>query len=544
MIFLSTLLVSVLLTALTVPVLSRLALRYSLVDIPSERKVHTQPIPRVGGLAMAIGMVAPVVYWIGDDGFVQAFLAGAGVLILFGFLDDYRDLPPRWKFVGQGAAACIAVFCGGVQIHSLGMLAPDDFLLPGWVSIPLTILTIVGVTNAINLADGLDGLAGGISLLSLCCVGYLAYLEGDSTIGLVALALAGAIFGFLRYNTFPATIFMGDVGSQLLGFSTITLALFLTQGSTPLSPLLPLIILGFPILDTLTVMATRIARGGSPFSADKTHFHHALLALGLHQTESVLVIYLIQVSLIAAAFFLRFYSDWLLLAGYLLFSCTVLTVFSRSRRNNWQPKRIALLLKAKIWLRWLRDNTLLMKYLSRPLEVGLPVILLLTAALTGKVSGYAALTALVAMVLLGIILFLCQQHLEGWLRTALYLLIPLIIYQSAIRLDSVPAGIPVHVYNLSFAALALLNVLVSKLTRRTHGFQSTPLDFLILFVAFVAPYLAGSNLPANHLGMIAAKIIICYFSCEVLFAELRGNLRWVTGATFAMLAILVLQGIR
>jgi UDP-GlcNAc:undecaprenyl-phosphate GlcNAc-1-phosphate transferase len=225
------------------------------------------------------------------------------------------------------------------------------------------VLAIVGVTNAINLADGLDGLAGGISLLSLACIGFLSYLEGDFSVGLVSLSLCGAVFGFLRHNTFPATVFMGDTGSQLLGFSAITMALSLTQGSTPLSPLLPLIILGFPILDTLTVMTGRIIRGKSPFVADKAHFHHSLLSLGLHQTESVLVIYLIQAFLILSAYLFRFYSDWLLLFVYLGFSATVLITFSLSSSRNFRPGQFILVVQIKQYLSWLRDGTNLIKYL-------------------------------------------------------------------------------------------------------------------------------------------------------------------------------------
>ena len=287
MIFLSTLLISILIPIALIPVLSGLALRLQLVDLPGERKVHSQPIPRIGGIAMAIGAMAPILLWCREESFVRCFLPAAGVIALFGIADDLRDLPPKWKLVGQVSAALIVVFPGELKITRLGELLPDGYLLPDGVAIPLTLLVIVGVTNAINLADGLDGLAGGICLLFFSCIGYLAYLEGDTFIGLIALALLGAIFGFLRFNTFPATVFMGDTGSQLLGFSAITLALQLTQGNTALSPVLPLVLLGLPVLDTLTVMTARIAAGRSPFSADKNHFHHNLMSLGLHHNESV-----------------------------------------------------------------------------------------------------------------------------------------------------------------------------------------------------------------------------------------------------------------
>lgn len=235
MLFLTTFLSAVLLTVVAVPFLSRLAPRLGLVDVPNGRKVHDRPIPRVGGLAMVLGVFAPTIYWSGGDRLVIGYLAGAAVLVAFGAADDCLDLRPRWKLLGQFIASLVVIFYGGVKIATLGALLPDDILLPVWISVPLTVIAIIGVTNAINLADGLDGLAGGISLLSISCIGYLAYLEGDINIGLIALALAGAIFGFLRFNTYPATIFMGDAGSQFLGFSAITIALALTQGANSCS---------------------------------------------------------------------------------------------------------------------------------------------------------------------------------------------------------------------------------------------------------------------------------------------------------------------
>ena len=287
---------------------------------------------------MAVGVFVPVAFWNLSDPFVRAYLAGAVVMVAFGIVDDCRGLAPKWKFLGQLAAALVVVFYGGVKIHTLGALLPEGTVLPEWVCVPLTVLAIVGVTNAINLADGLDGLAGGICLLIFACIGYLAWQEEDIVIGLVALALAGSIFGFLRFNTYPASVFMGDTGSQLLGFSAVTLSLALTQGNTPLSPFVPLVLLGLPILDTLSVMAIRIAKRRSPFTADMNHIHHNLMALGLQQGESVVTIYVLQMFLVASAFLFRFYSDWLLLGGYLVFSARDDPLLHGRERHRVDPE--------------------------------------------------------------------------------------------------------------------------------------------------------------------------------------------------------------
>jgi len=177
-------------------------------------------------------------------------------------------------------AALVIILYGGITIDNLGVLLPEGYLLPKAISILLTLMVIVGVTNAINLSDGLDGLAGGITLLTFICIAYLAFRCENIAIAISAVAAAGAIFGFLRYNTHPAVIFMGDSGSQFIGFLAIVLPVALTQQNTPLSPFLPLIILGFPILDTMTVMTERIADGRSPFVADKKPFSSQIDAGG------------------------------------------------------------------------------------------------------------------------------------------------------------------------------------------------------------------------------------------------------------------------
>ena len=167
--------------------------------------------------------------WLPQSSFTLAYGIGAAIIVLAGMADDFKGLGFRIKFLAQVAAALVVVIYGGVKITNLGGLLPDGMLLHDVIAIPLTIVAIVGVTNAVNLSDGLDGLAGGICLLTFSCLGYLAYIGEDMTLCLLGLALAGSILGFLRYNTFPAELFLGDTGSQFLGFSAITVSLSLTS---------------------------------------------------------------------------------------------------------------------------------------------------------------------------------------------------------------------------------------------------------------------------------------------------------------------------
>ncbi len=211
-----------------IPVFSRAALRFNVgLDMPGARKVHREPIPRVGGIAITLGVFMSTVLWLPQSPFSRAYAIGAAVIVLFGMLDDFKGLGFKVKFLAQIAAAVVVVVYGDVRIRSLGTLLPDGLLLPDVIGIPLTVVAIVGVTNAVNLSDGLDGLAGGICLLSFCCLGYLAYIGEEMTLCLLGLALIGSIMGFLRYNTHPAELFLGDTGSQFLGFSAIVVSLAL-----------------------------------------------------------------------------------------------------------------------------------------------------------------------------------------------------------------------------------------------------------------------------------------------------------------------------
>jgi len=307
MVLLTSMMLSLFITMVLIPIFKRQAVRLQALDYPSARSVHTHPKPRIGGIAMAAGMLAPVLIWSPNDVFTRSVIIGAGVIVMVGFIDDQRNLNYKLKFAAQLLAASIVIFHGKLTIHSLGMLLPSGMDLPNGLTVLLTLIVIVGVTNAINLSDGLDGLAGGIALLCFSCIAIVAYQSGQYTTALIAATVIGAIFAFLRFNTYPAVIFMGDAGSLLLGFLAVTLALDVSQSSETVSPLFPLLLLGFPILDTIRVMIERIAAGRSPFYADRNHFHHKLMALGFLHTEAVVIIYLLQAFLVAFAYLSRYW---------------------------------------------------------------------------------------------------------------------------------------------------------------------------------------------------------------------------------------------
>jgi UDP-GlcNAc:undecaprenyl-phosphate GlcNAc-1-phosphate transferase len=291
-----------------VPLASRYANALGLMDAPDERKVHSQAIPRAGGIAIVIAFFVPALFWLSDIASLLGFFSGAAIIAVFGFLDDRHNLNYKWKFLGQilGVAIFLA---SNIEITKTPFLGLGD-LLP-WVSYPVMAIFILGVINAVNLSDGLDGLAAGSSLLSLGFIALLGYSAAEYTIAIIAVSAMGALTGFLRFNTHPATIFMGDTGSQFLGYVTGCLAIMLTQApSLAVSPVLAILIVGLPILDTFLVMILRLYAGASPFKPDKQHLHHQLLSRGLMHYQAVGAIYLLSFSLLACAYVVRYQSDW------------------------------------------------------------------------------------------------------------------------------------------------------------------------------------------------------------------------------------------
>ncbi len=543
MLYLSTTLLSVFITVSLIPLMIRLADKYRMVDLPNPRKVHAIPVPRIGGLAMALGASVPIILWTEADGFVRAYLIGAGVLVLFGLVDDMRGLGHKVKFTGQLLAALIAVLYGGIRINSLGTLLPGAVQLPEWFAVVLSIVAIVGVTNAINLADGLDGLAGGISLLGFCCLGYFAYLAGNNTIAVLALALAGAVFGFLRYNTYPASLFMGDTGSQLLGFSAIVFAVKITQGNTPLSPVLPLIILGFPVLDTLTVMAERIREGRPLFSADKNHFHHRLMRLGLSHAEAVFTIYVIQAMMIVSAILFKYHSDWFFIAGYITFSVVTISAFAvadhkalRFRRHS----RVEDSIKGR--LRKIRDNNWIIRISFSLSRIIIPLLFLFSCFLPARIPIYIAVMSFCfGIVILGS-LTMRKKYLGGCLRSVLYLTIPLVLYLTEEGRSGWVSEKALFLYHLCFGIVALFVILTVKFSRRTKGFRLSTMDFLVIFIAAVVPNLTGQLSRSHNLGLLAVEIIVFLFSYEVLINELREKFDALAITTVAATLILGVRG--
>jgi UDP-GlcNAc:undecaprenyl-phosphate GlcNAc-1-phosphate transferase len=536
-------------TMALIPILRAAAERVGYgVDFPNPRKVHSAPIPKVGGLAMALGALLPVLFVADGGRFVHALLIGAAIVAAFGLVDDLRSLGWKAKFGGQVIAALVVIFYGGLKVCFLGECLPSGVSLPDFMAVPLTVLVIVGVTNAINLSDGLDGLAGGICLLIFMCIGFLSFVGDDFPDRLFAMvmcaAVIGAIFGFLRYNTYPATVFMGDTGSQLLGFLAICLSLGVTQRSTPLSPFLPLLLVGFPVLDTLTVMVERIAAGQSPFSADKNHFHHKLVRLGLFHTEAVVTIYAITALLAAAAFLLRYHSDWFLIVLYAAFCVLVVAVLSAAERSGFRFHRTGYFdVEIKGRLKELKDKQLLIRACFVPLRYGVPLLFIAAGLVPREVPSYFSALAAGFLAASAFCWAARREFLPTVLRMAFYLTVPLVLRMGQVDPAHWIPPAALWASTLCFGVLTFFMVMTLKFTRRQKGFKATPMDFLILVIALVVPNLPDSMIRSVQMGELAVKIIVLFFSFEVLIGEVRGSMNRLTLGVLAGLALLAVRGI-
>jgi UDP-GlcNAc:undecaprenyl-phosphate GlcNAc-1-phosphate transferase len=511
-------------TMVLIPPLMKSAERFSFIDNPGERKIHNTPIPRIGGVAMVVGAVTPILMWADRPPLVLAFLVGIGVILVFGIWDDRSALDFRLKFLGQFVAISIVIFFGGVEIRYLPFTGVDP--VPTYVSIPFTYFALLGVTNAINLADGLDGLAGGTMLLTTAAIALLAYMVGDNLLFVFCLAVMGSIIGFLRYNTFPAQIFMGDCGSQFLGFSVGVLVILLTQVSNPaLSPSMTLLILGLPIIDTFIVMGQRVIRGGSPFSPDKNHVHHKLLAVGLDHYEAVLVIYVAQAALVTSAFVFRFESDLFVMSLFSAILLAIVGIFRYAEHVGWaaheRPVGVPRTPLGKA-IRELRHSGVLSSYPTVFVAISVPVYVLYAVARTGDIpiDGAVSIFILFGLSMTWLSLYRREQKIRVLERIVVYIVATMTVYYWH---TTNPGYRGLYSFeNAYFVVLTLALALAYRFSRHRQ-FSITPTDFLVIFLAVIVPGFVGSIVSDGNIMAIGSKTVILFYAVELIVTRLAGR---------------------
>ena len=279
---------------LMTPPVKNFAERVGAIDEPSERRINKVPIPRMGGLAIFFGFVLSLLLFVDMSTKVTGLLLGAVIIALMGAVDDIVSLNPWVKLAGQILAAGVAIRCGIVfdAVSNPNFFSQNTTIEIGLLSIPLTVFWIVACTNAVNLIDGLDGLAVGVSAISSLTMLVVSLIVSEPVVSLLLAALTGACLGFMPYNRNPAKIFMGDVGSQFLGFVLSTVSIMgLFKFHAIITFLVPLLALAVPLADTVFAFFRRILKGQSPFHPDRGHFHHRLMDSGLDQKQAVALLY-------------------------------------------------------------------------------------------------------------------------------------------------------------------------------------------------------------------------------------------------------------
>ena len=523
-------------TMALIPLLMRVSARLGMIDEPEPRKVHETSIPRVGGLAMLAGVLLPLLALQILPRPIIGILVGVLIVVAEGVWDDRRPLGYREKFAAQFLAAIAVVLVGGIEIQRIVLFS--EVLLPAWVSMPLTVLVLVALTNAINLSDGLDGLAGGIAFLCCAALGVLAYGTGNTPAVVLAVALCGALIGFLRFNTHPATVFMGDGGSQLLGLATAGLAIYVTQfESSLISVTTPLFLLGVPIVDTAYVMLGRIRAGRSPFVADKNHLHHRLLRMGLYHGESVALIYCMQSVLLAAAFLLRYESDLLNIAVFAACGIVLLSLLMQPRA----PGLIIAVMRVGD-----RDTTAprftgawLGKASTWALYLGLIVYAALAVAVLEPTFDIAVLLAgLFAAVLIGCAIQrppICAVVTRG----SAYVLAVAMSYLFAQPDVFEPL---VHRFEMLMVIGIAVATVASLRFADTSSFKFNTLDVLVLIMAVIVPNLPGTVLGGTYLPALAARIVVFFYALEFVLRDGRELARGNAAVMLVALGAMALNG--
>lgn len=327
---------------------SRIAVKIGLVDEPGGRKKHHDAVPMVGGIAIAIGFIFTLGMLPDSLNDFRSYMVASVILLVTGFLDDFKEMPAKTRLLMQLLASAIVVVMGNNMIIDVGdLIGYGNITLPVWAAIPFTVFAVTGMINALNMLDGLDGLSGGIGLIQIAACALLAFLGGQTTETRLLLLLATCLLTFLRYN-FPwrehslAQMFLGDVGSMFLGFSIAWFAIWIPEQSGYIPPTVMLWVLALPVADVVQVIAHRLYNGKSALEPDREHTHHILIKTGMSKRHTTYTL----CALTVVCCFVGFCGEFALTSekvlffsflGFLVFYCVSIYMFRRSINNEVIP---------------------------------------------------------------------------------------------------------------------------------------------------------------------------------------------------------------
>lgn len=527
-----------------IPVMMRLAPWLGMIDHPDPRKVHARPVPRVGGWGIVLGALLPITLLLPPTPAVLSYVVGVLVLLGFGTMDDRREMGHYSKFIGQALAVLPVVLYAGVYVTDLPLFGTAP--IPAFVGIPFTAFALMGMINAINHSDGLDGLAGGEALLSLAALAFLGYLAGSDVVLTIAVAAMGGGFGFLRYNTHPAIVFMGDGGSQFLGFTLGFLAVYLTQEvDKSLSPAVVLLLLGLPIADILVVLWKRMSARMNWFVATRNHAHHRLLDVGFVHQESVIIIYAAQTLLVLGGIFLRYQNDWSLIIIYIAASVLFFAALGYLERHPRMVRRNDEKYRVSTAISKMRHK-LLVAAPRRFMEIALPAYLIVASCLISSVPRDFGLAAAGIFLLLLVESSLSKALRSILLRALIYVVATFVVY---LNYNFPPPDVvwfnPLKIAFLVLLALAIGVAIKFSPRRREFEFTTTAMDYLMVLIVFTSLLVSLTQPVAvgNRISLFVFEVVILLYACELLIIEKRERWNELTLASLAATAILTVRGL-
>lgn len=525
------------------PFLQKVAVRFGGMDAVEDRKVHQRNIPRLGGVAIFSGFLVPYLVFSDLDRQSWWLVVGGVIIFITGLADDFFNLRPRYKLCGEILAAFVGVVLGGLSLTSLGNPLGFGEIALGRLALPFTVFAVVGVINAINLIDGLDGLAGGVSSIACVALGVLALKTGNSALLLLIGALLGGLLGFLRSNTYPAKIFMGDSGSLFLGYCLAFFSIKLvTEGNGTIAPFVPLIILGVPLLDTLVVMINRFLKGEKIYLPDKTHVHHRLLAMGIDHKSCVFILYGISYLFCLLAVFLHDFPELQLLITFLWAAVTfyaAVNLFTKGAIRKSCSKAVSSI--KSLWK--LTPSTPQLILIIKCLLLTI-LILSISIPLTQKVD-FGIFVSCLLFLIMGLLF-----SRDSWGR----MLFQIIIYMSALcmvyMVEHYSAGVSIlglplnQLWNTLFFLLFILVFLKITLRGYWQVLIDSPFEYFILFMVISIPLLPPELATKYHLLAVAAKSAILFAAYKLYIMnqlEPKRKIMFATGtALFAFSLILLI----
>lgn len=532
--FLISFCLALIVSLILIPVLIKISSHLKLVDNPegSSRKLHSAPIPRSGGLAIILSAAIALLLALPNEESLYSFIFSCLIIVGFGLLDDLVELKPLSKLGGQALGVGVAM-AGGMVITDLPFLSDA----PLWFCYLLTFFFVMGVINGVNFSDGMDGLAAGTTLMAMVVIFVIALESNNTQVAAIALAICAALVGFLRFNTHPAVIFMGDAGSQFLGFTVAWLAITLSQDpGSQISVLMPLLILGIPVMDILQVVPVRIKKKLPLPGPDKEHFHHQIAKLGFYQAEVVATIYVLQFVLLGGAYQLRFSADHIVLGFYALFAISVLGVIYLANVTGWKLR------PDSTNQEWERRNLFLRRfgrfhpYSGKFYGISISLFLLLASfASVGMTTGLRYIALVWAVILL--ITHLASMNRWPLLlgRLSSYTATVFSVFGLTLSVQSEPMSLAINY----FIGVLVVLLAISVLTTRKEYFWFTPQDLLVMFfIVLLAPQLPlefGANV---QVGELIFRTFVLLYACEYVLARGDQARSRLTYASILSLAVL------